>query len=60
MKEREEYCYLLCSVKDDLPVLVCDTYNEIMEYLDIKRTTAWKMVKNHAIIKDCYVETVLL
>lgn len=58
--KNKEFCYLLCSTKDDLPLLVCDGYNEIMEYLDIKRTTAWKMIKQGAIIKGCYVEKVLL
>ena len=60
MKEREGYCYLLCSVKDDLPVLVCDTYYEIMDYLDIQRTSAFKMIRKGAIIQGFYVEKVLL
>ena len=60
MKERKGFCYLLCSTKDDLPLLVFDTYFELMEYLDICQATAWKMIKKGVIIKGCYVEKVLL
>ena len=60
MKERKDFCYLLCSTKDDLPLLVFDTYLQLMNYLDICQPSAWKMIKKGAIIKGCYVEKVLL
>ena len=57
---KNEFCYMLCATADDLPVLVFDEYIELMEYLDIQRTTAWKMIKKGVIIKGYYVEKVLL
>lgn len=60
MKKDKGYCYLVCSVKDDLPVAVLDSYFQLMDYMDICQATAWKMIKNGAIVKGCYVERVLL
>ncbi len=53
-------CYLVCSTVDDLPLAVVDSYQEICSYLDISHPTAWKMIKQRAIVKGCYVEKVLL
>ena len=60
MKERKTHCFLVCSTKDDLPLTVCDTYQQIMDYLDVCQATAWKMIHTGAIVKGCYVEKVLL
>ena len=60
MENKEQFCYLICDIKTDLPLVVVDTYQEIMDFLDIKRTTTWKMIKKGAIVHGCYVEKVLL
>lgn len=59
MKERN-YCYLVCSVKDDLPVACLDTYEELGQFLDISVATTWRMIKNHTIVKGLYVEKIVL
>ena len=58
--KKQEYCYLVCSVKDDLPVTYCDTYEELAQFLDVSFHTIWRMIKSHAIVKGLYVEKVLL
>lgn len=58
--KQKEYCFLICSVKDDLPVAVCDTRQECCEFLDVCRSTQWKMEKHGHIVKGLYIEKVLL
>ena len=60
MKKDKGYCYLVCSVKDDLPETVVDTPGEIADYLGCCRTSVWKMITQGAVINGCYVEKVLL
>ena len=57
---KQDICFLVCSVKDDLPVACFDTRKECCEFLDIGRTTQWKMEKHHHIVKGLYIEKVLL
>lgn len=57
---KQEVCYLVCSVKDDLPVACCDNYEELMQFLDVSVTSVWRMIKHHTIVKGLYVEKILL
>lgn len=57
---KQEVCYLVCTVKDDLPVGCFDTKKEVMDFLEIKRTTFWKMETDHKIVRGMYVEKILL
>ena len=57
---KQEYCFLICTVKDDLPVACFDTRAECCEYLGIGRTTEWKMEKLGNIYLGYYIEKVLL
>lgn len=59
MKQKDK-CYLVCSVKDDLPVACFDTIREVMEYLDVSYTMVWRSYRHGAIIRGLYVEQVLL
>ena len=58
--KKQEYCFLICSTKDDLPVAVCDTRQECCDFLGVCRTTQWKMEKCGYIVKGLYIEKVLL
>ncbi len=58
--KNQNYCYLLYAVKDDLPVGCFDDQNEIMCFLEVGRTTIYHMLKNHAIVRGCYLEKVYL
>ncbi len=58
--KKQQYCYLVCSVKDDLPVGCFDNYHQIMEFLDVCQVTVYRMYKEHIIVKGCYLEKVLL
>lgn len=60
MANNLKYCYLVCDTKTDLPLTVCDNAFQIMEYLELSRTTVWRMIKKGVIVKGCYVERVLL
>ena len=57
---KQDVCYLVCSVKDDLPVACLDTYEELAQFLDISFTTVWRMVKYRTIVRGQYIEKVLL
>ena len=57
---KRDVCYLVCSVKDDLPVTYCDTYKELSQYLEVTEPTVWRMIKYHTIVKGLYIEKVLL
>ena len=59
-KMKKDVCYLVCSVKDDLPVACCGTYEELAQFLDISFTTIWRMIKHRTIVRGLYVEKVLL
>ncbi len=60
MTSKKNYCYLVCSVKDDLPAACCDNYYQIMEFLDCCQLTVVRMVKNHTPHKGYYIEKVIL
>ena len=57
---KQEVCYLVCSVKDDLPVACFDTRRECCEFLGVCRTTQWKMETQGAVVRGMYIEKVLL
>ena len=59
MKEKN-WCYLVCSVKDDLPVAVCDTFLEVQNFLCCSSHTVAKSIKYKTPYKNLYVEKVLL
>ena len=58
--KKQEYCYLVCSVKDDLPVTYCDTYKELAQFLEITEPTVCRMIKQRTIVKGLYIEKVML
>lgn len=57
---KRDICYLVCSVKDDLPVTYCDTYEELVQFLDVSISTIWRMIKYRTIVKGLYIEKVIL
>lgn len=58
--KNKEYCYLVCSVIDDLPVAVCDTFSEVQDFLCCSSHTVAKSIKYRTPYKNLYVEKVLL
>lgn len=61
IEKKGSYCFMVYSAKDDLPVGCYDTYQQIMDALDLARPTVWRAIYDHALIKGkYYIEKVLL
>lgn len=56
----KDVCYLICDVKTDLPLAYCDTYAEVARYFGCCHATVWRLIEQHSILENCYVEKVLL
>ena len=57
---KQDVCYLVCSVKDDLPVAHFERYSDVAIYLEISQATLTRMIKDRHCVRGLYVEKVYL
>lgn len=59
MKEKS-YCYMIISVRDDLPLGVFNTYAEALGYLGCSSRTFFNMLRHKTQYKGMCAEKILL
>jgi len=61
IEKKGSYCFMVYSARDGLPVGCYDTYQQIMDALDLARSTIWRAIYDGCLVKGkYYIEKVLL